>query len=113
MVQKTARGEPSPYRKGQVHPTVFHEVFRSSLRCANVPLSGRECAVILTGGTPDAIVGALMAGYKYVIFVANSVEEANMMTLPSAEELREGKTDLTRYPDACLIVLAFNCLGLC
>ena len=113
MVQKTARGEPSPYRKGQVHPTVFHEVFRSSLRCANVPLTGRECAVILTGGTPDAIVGALMAGYKYVIFVANSVEEANMMTLPSAEELIEGKTDLTRYPDACLIVLAFNCLGLC
>jgi hypothetical protein len=103
----TNRGEATPYRKGQVHPTVHHEVIRSALRCANVPLSGRECAVILTGGTPDSIIGALMAGYRYVIFVANSPEEMTMMTLPTAAELEEKKVDFARYPETNFHFLIF------
>jgi hypothetical protein len=97
MVSKNARSEPTPYRKGQVHPTVFHEVHRSALRCANVPLSGRECCVVVTGGTPDSVVGALMAGYRYVVFVANNTEEETMMELPTAAELEDAHVDLTKY----------------
>jgi hypothetical protein len=105
MVSKKSRTDPVPYRKGQVHPTVFHEVHRSALRCANVPLSGRECCVVVTGGTPDSIVGALMAGYRYVVFIANDLAEQTMMELPTAAELKSAQVELTQYPLIMIITI--------
>ena len=96
MLSSEARGEPIPYRKGQVHPSVYMEVCQGALRCASVPLMSREACVIATGGTPDGVVGALAAGYRHVIVVSNHAAEKRMLELPTKAEQEKHKLDWSR-----------------
>jgi hypothetical protein len=65
--------------------------------CSDMPLMSNEVAVIMTGGTPEAVVGAMAAGYKCVLYVATSTEEALMMTLPSEVEEKMNLVDYSEY----------------
>jgi len=70
------------YRKGQVDPTAFLSAFLSALNATNAALEPHEALVILTGGTAEAIVAGIAAGFRTVIYITEDPAEANMMTLP-------------------------------
>jgi hypothetical protein len=86
QVQKSDGKKPKIYRKGQCHSSVFSRAMSSALHSCTTALGGAECCVILTGGSPDAVVGAIATGYKHVIYVASDDQEQIMMNLPAACE---------------------------
>jgi hypothetical protein len=96
-VRKGDRGQAKKYRKSQVHPTVWAQAMRSALSCSDMPLMNNDVAVILTGGTPEAIVGALACGYRTVIYIAGQDPEELMMTLPTAVEEASSMVDYAEY----------------
>lgn len=79
QVQIDSRSKPRMYRKGQVHMSVYQRAIGSALSSCNVPLAGNEACVVLTGGTPESVVGAILAGYEQVLYVASEDTEAAMM----------------------------------
>ena len=87
---RTLEGSQRSYRAGQVDPSVIAAALRATLRSSNVPLSDSEALVVLTSGTPEAVVAGLVCGFRHVIFVAGVPEEAEMMTVPSVAQEREG-----------------------
>ena len=89
MVKPEGRQRSQCYRKGQVHSSVFLKALQSSLASSNVPLGPSEACVIATGGTPEAIVGAIAAGFQHVIYIASDDTEQMMMQLPLEFEERE------------------------
>ena len=91
LLKLSERGEPRRYRKGQVDPSAIASVMQVVLNSSNVPLGHNEVLVVLTSGTPEAIVAGIVCGYTKIIYVAGSQEEANMMSVPSLEE--EAKID--------------------
>ena len=40
-----------------------------------MPLAANEALVILTGGTPEAVVAGIAVGYKTIIYVASDDNE--------------------------------------
>ena len=60
-------------------------MFKGALNSSNLPLGGNEALVILTGGTPEAVVAAIALGYKHVIYVSDRTE-VSMMTVPTPDE---------------------------
>ena len=85
QVQPGSGKKPKLYRKGQCHASVFTRAFTSALHSCSASLTGSECCVVLTGGSPECVVGAIVAGYRHVIYVASDDSEQLMMTLPNAE----------------------------
>jgi hypothetical protein len=83
-VRLSERSHSKRYRKGQLDPTVWVRALRSSLSSSNAALAQNEALVIITGGTPEAIVAGVICGFKR-IFVAVDAAEATMMQMPSAE----------------------------
>ena len=96
----SSRGVAKQYRKAQVHPGVFLEALKSCLNCCPIELSSTECLVILTGGTPEAVVAGILSGHKTIIYVANDDSELEMMRVPSVGEEAEYSLDYF----ACLVV---------
>jgi hypothetical protein len=83
LLQLSERGEPRRYRKGQVDPSVIASALQTVLNASNVPLGQNEVLVVLTSGTPEAVVAGIVCGYSKIIYVAGSPEEAVMMAVPS------------------------------
>lgn len=95
-LRRTERSGLARYRKGQVDPTVYIAALSSALSSSNVPLSSNETLVVLTGGTPEAVVAGIVLGFNKVFVVAEDVEHV-MMQMPSEEVERDRKIDY----DAC------------
>ena len=74
------------------------KAFQSSLGACNVPLATNECLVILTGGTPEAVVAGIAVGFKQIIYVASDDAEEKMMAVLSISEEREGAVDYMTCP---------------
>ena len=91
-VRRTERSGLSRYRKGQVDPTVYIAALSSALSSSNVPLAANETLVVLTGGTPEAVVAGIVLGFKKIFVVAEDVEHV-MLQMPSEEVERERKID--------------------
>jgi len=81
QVQPGNGRKPKIYRKGQCHASVFTRAFTSALHSCSTTLGSSECCIVLTGGTPDAIIGAVVAGYRHVIYVASDDTEQSMMNM--------------------------------
>jgi len=90
------------YRKGQVHMSVYQRAITSALNSCNVPLAGNEACVVLTGGTPESVVGAILAGYESVLFVASEETEAVMMQLSTEEQVDYDECPAAR--ESCVVV---------
>lgn len=97
-VQKDGRTKAAMYRKAQVHSSVYIRAIQSALATCNVPLSDNEVCVVATGGTPEAIVGAVAAGFKNVIYIASDDTEQIMMQLPADCEEREHNINYLECP---------------
>ena len=61
--------------RGQVDPSVYVKAFQSCLGACNVPVAANEALVILTGGTPEAVVAGIAVGFKTIIYVASDDNE--------------------------------------
>ena len=85
MWRPNDRAHPRRYCKGQVHPSVYVSAFRSALASSNMPLSQNEVLVDLTGGTPEVIVAAVVAGYKRVFYIGDENEHV-MMQFPNLDQ---------------------------
>ena len=91
------RSAPTRYRKGQVDPSVYIAALSSALASSNVPLAANETLVVLTGGTPEAVVAGIVLGFKKVFVVAEDIEHV-MLQMPSEEVERERKIDYETSP---------------
>ena len=74
--------------RGQVDPSVYVKAFQSCLGACNVPLAANESLVILTGGTPEAVVAGIAVGFKTIIYVASD----------DNEEPNHGRATPTAFP---------------
>jgi hypothetical protein len=70
------------YRKGQLHPSAWFSAFTTALSLTPEKLMQHEALVILTGGTPEAAVAGIAAGFQKVIYVTGDPVEVSMMKLP-------------------------------
>ncbi len=86
------------YRKAQVHSSVYIRAIQSALATCNIPLSDNEVCVVATGGTPEAVVGAVVAGFKNVIYIASDDTEQIMMQMLAECEEREHKISYVECP---------------
>ena len=91
-----SRGTPRIYRKGQLEPSVFFRAIEGAVTSSSVPLSPQEVFVNFTGGTPECIVGALIAGFQLVCTI-HPPEELPMMQLP--EDLMTTRFESYTSPD--------------
>jgi hypothetical protein len=89
MVQSTERAVARRYRKGQVDASAFVSAMQSALASTNVPLNNNEVLVVLTGGTPEAVVAGIVCGYGKVLYISDK-EEQEMMMLPTEDEEKLG-----------------------
>lgn len=96
-LRKNERAAKQKYRKSQVHPTVWAEAMSSAHRSSDLPIMNNEVAVIMTGGTPEAIVGAMAAGYRTILYIASDANEAQMMMLPTEVEEQTDAVDYNEY----------------
>ena len=55
-----------------------------------MPLAANEALVILTGGTPEAVVAGIAAGFKTIIYVASDDNE---------ELIQKKNTSTPTFPD--------------
>ena len=85
------------YRKGQVDPSVYIAALSSALASSNVALASNETLVVLTGGTPEAVVAGIVLGFTKVFVVAEDIEHV-MLQMPSEEVERERKIDYETSP---------------
>jgi hypothetical protein len=88
-VQQDGRSKARMYRKAQIHSSVYTRAIQSALATCNVPLVENEVCVVATGGTPEAVVGAIVAGFRNVIYIASDDTEQLMMQLPAECEERD------------------------
>ena len=86
-------GRKAVYRKGQLHPTAVHSAILLALSTNASGITPGECFVQLAGGTPEAAVAAVMAGFTKVVYVAQSEQELNWMRLPSTHEEKVNSID--------------------
>ena len=75
--------------------SVYIRALQSALSSSNVALSQNEVLVILTGGTPEALVAGIVCGYKRVFVVTEGLEY-DMMQLPGHDV--EGQVDYDQCP---------------
>jgi len=88
-----ARLKPRPYRRAQLHPDTYCRAFNAAVDTHVLPISKTEVVVLLTGGTPEAAVAALSAGYSNVLVVAGDRNEALMYEPPTAAEEKDEHID--------------------
>jgi hypothetical protein len=81
-VKQSEAAQARQYRKGQLHPSAFVSAFTSALSLTPEELRQHEALVILTGGTPEAVVAGIAAGFQKVIYVTGDPKEVPMMKLP-------------------------------
>ena len=94
---KTPSGKLEIYRKSQIHPSAVYSALNLAMASTSAGISPGECFVQLSGGTPEPLVGAIMAGFSKVFYVAQNTTEANWMKVPSAHEEKVHDIDYTQY----------------
>ena len=95
LYRASERAVAKRYRRGQMDTSVYIRALQSALSSSNVALSQNEVLVILTGGTPEALVAGIVCGYKRVFVVTEGLEY-DMMQLPSHDV--EGQVDYDQCP---------------
>lgn len=89
LLKLSERGKPQRYRKGQVDPSVIAAAMQTALNASSAALGTNEALVLLTSGTPESIVAGLVCGFRKIICVTSSAEEADMMALPTLDAERD------------------------
>jgi hypothetical protein len=89
LLKVSERGKPQRCRKGQVDPSVIAAAMQTALNASSAPLGTNEALVVLTCGTPEALVAGLVCGYRKIIYIVSSAEEADMMAMPTLATERD------------------------
>ena len=84
-MMSTMSGAKRIYRKGQLHETVVLSALKSQLATTASGIGALDGFVQYFGGTPEGIVGAILAGYPHVFYLGSD-REISWMTLPTLEE---------------------------
>ena len=92
-----ASGKRELYRKSQLHPTAVNSAINLVLASNSAGISPGECFVQLSGGTPEPLVGAILAGFTKVFYVAQSESERNWMKMPSTHDEKVHAIDYMNY----------------
>jgi hypothetical protein len=93
--KESERSAAVPYRKGQLDASVYHQALRKVLQMSTAPLGNSDALVVLTGGTPEALVAGISVGFK-TIFVVADAAEAELLQLPTLEEQRAVGMDYSK-----------------
>ena len=93
----SSRSAPRPYREAQPHPNTYYSALNCAVNAHSVPVGKTEVAVVLTGGTPEAVVAALASNYQNVLVVCGDKTELWMYDLPTLASEREHKIDYFQY----------------
>ena len=83
-------------RKGQLHPTVVLSAMKSLLSSTSTGIGPQDVSIQVCGGTPEASVAAILAGFSHVLYVG-SPQEQKWMKLPSESEESMYKIDYSAY----------------
>ena len=78
-----------------MHESVVAASVKSVLASSAKPLAQNEVFVQAAGGSPEGIVGAILAGFSHVAYVAATDEESALMRVPA--EAEEASLDYTNY----------------
>ena len=97
VMTKKPNGKLEIYRKSQIHPTAVHSVLNLALASNAAGIAPGECFVQLSGGTPEPIIGAIIAGFTKVFYVSQNASEHTWMQWPSAHEEKVHDVDYTNY----------------
>ena len=89
-------GKKALMRKGQVHPSVVLSAVKSALSSTSAGVGPQDVFIHVCGGTPEACIAAILAGFSNVIYVA-SPQEQKWMKLPSEAEESMHKIDYNQY----------------
>jgi len=79
-------GKKMLYRRGQLHETVLLSAIKSSLAVSAVPLNRQDVFVQACGGTPEACVAAILAGFQNVLYIGTAQEITRIQLPTEAEE---------------------------
>jgi hypothetical protein len=89
-------GKKAVMRKGQLHPTVVLSAMKSLLSSTSTGIGPQDVFIQVCGGTPEASVAAILAGFSHVLYVG-SPQEQKWMKLPSESEECMYKIDYSSY----------------
>ena len=89
-------GKKAVMRKGQLHPTVVLSAMKSLLSSTSTGIGPQDVFIQVCGGTPEASVAAILAGFSHVLYVG-SPQEQKWMKLPSESEESMCKIDYSAY----------------
>jgi hypothetical protein len=95
--KESERSTAVPYRKGQLDPSVYHQALGKVLQMSTAPLGTSDALVVLTGGTPEALVAGISVGFK-TIFVVADTAEAELLQLPTPTEQHAMDVDYSKCP---------------
>ena len=84
---------------------------KSVLASSAKPLTQAEVFVQAAGGSPEGIVGAVLAGFRHVVYIAATDKESALMRVPA--EAEEAGMDYAHYaspdpfePDQGMLAIA-------
>ena len=89
-------GKKAVMRKGQLHPTVVLSAMKSLLSSTSTGIGPQDVFIQVCGGTPEASVAAILAGFSHVLYVG-SPQEQKWMKLPSESEESAYNIDYRSY----------------
>ena len=69
---KSPNGRSEIYQKSQIHPTAVYSALNLALASTAQGIAAGECFVQLSGGTPEPLIGAILAGFTNVFYVAKN-----------------------------------------
>ena len=69
---KLPSGRSEIYRKSQNHPAAIYSAPNLALASTAQGIAAGECFVQLSGGTPEPLFGAIIAGFTKVFYVAQN-----------------------------------------
>ena len=84
-MMSTNSGSKRVYRKGQLHETVILSAVKSQLATTACGIGAQDAFVQYFGGTPEGVVGGILAGFPHLFYIGTE-REVSWMTLPTRAE---------------------------
>ena len=94
---QTGRAQARAYRRAQLHPDTYYRAYQAAVGTHALPVGKTEVVVVLTGGTPEAVVSALAAGYSNVCVVCADGAEMDMYRAPPDAADADARCDYDQY----------------